>query len=141
MRATGACGTIVAVFLLGATAGAFAAQKIDLGKSEYEGNCAVCHGLQGRGDGPYASVVTAKVADLTSIAKGNGGVYPFEKVYQSIDGTLTMRGHGTREMPIWGQEYRVRAAEYYTDMPYDPDAFVRGKILALTEYLARLQAK
>jgi hypothetical protein len=26
-------------------------------------------------------------------------------------------GHGTRDMPIWGQEYGVKAAEYYMDVP------------------------
>lgn len=49
--------------------------------------------------------------------------------------------HGTRDMPIWGQDYRVRAAEYYMDVPYDSELFVRTRILALAEYLSRLQAK
>jgi hypothetical protein len=44
-------------------------------------------------------------------------------------------------MPTWGNQYRVRAAEYYIDTPYDPDAFVRAKILALIDYISRLQAK
>ena len=44
-------------------------------------------------------------------------------------------------MPIWGNQYRVRAAEYYIDVPYDPEVFVRAKILALIDYISRLQVK
>jgi len=44
-------------------------------------------------------------------------------------------------MPIWGQQYSVKAAEYYIDVPYNQEAYVRGRILSLVEYLNRLQAK
>ena len=41
--------------------------KVDLGKNEFELNCAVCHGLQGRGDGPYAGLLKTPVPDLTPL--------------------------------------------------------------------------
>jgi hypothetical protein len=44
-------------------------------------------------------------------------------------------------MPIWGRDYSLKAAEAYFDVPYDPEAYVRTRMLALTEYIARLQAK
>jgi len=54
-------------------------------------------------------------------------------------------------MPIWGNEYKTIASGggYYDtgirgmdSIPYnDPEAFTRAKILALTEYVYRLQAK
>lgn len=44
-------------------------------------------------------------------------------------------------MPIWGQDYKVKAGEYYMETPYDPEVFVRTRILALVDYLNRLQAK
>jgi hypothetical protein len=44
-------------------------------------------------------------------------------------------------MPIWGRDYRLRDGEYYGEAPYDADAMVRGRILALLEYLNRLQAR
>jgi hypothetical protein len=44
-------------------------------------------------------------------------------------------------MPTWGNAYRIKAAEYYLDSPYDPEAFVRARILALIEYISRLQVK
>ncbi len=34
-----------------------------------------------------------------------------------------------------------KAAEYYVDMSYDGEAYVRGRMLALIEYLNRMQAK
>jgi hypothetical protein len=72
------------------------------------------------------------------MSKRNGGVFPFAKTYEVIEGAGV--GHGTREMPIWGQDYSIRAAEYYVDVPYNSEAYVRARILALVEYLNRLQA-
>jgi mono/diheme cytochrome c family protein len=121
-------------------------QKTDLGKREYDANCAVCHGASGRGDGPYVAyfgLVSGKtsVADLSTLAKRNNGGFPFARVYEFIDGTQLVKAHGTREMPIWGADYKVKGAEYYMDVPFDPEIYVRARILALTEYVYRLQAK
>jgi hypothetical protein len=44
-------------------------------------------------------------------------------------------------MPVWGDRYTVRAAEHYVDVPYEPERYVRAQILAVTEYVYRLQAK
>jgi mono/diheme cytochrome c family protein len=118
-------------------------EKVDLGKREYEANCAVCHGAGGKGDGPFSGVGDWKqaAADLTALARRNNGVFPFARVYESIDGTQTVKAHGTREMPIWGAQYRATGAEYYTGTPFDPDLYARARIFALTEYVYRLQAK
>jgi mono/diheme cytochrome c family protein len=116
-------------------------QKVDLGKREYEANCAQCHGLKGKGDGPIADWSEIGVSDLTLLAKRNNGVFPFVRVYEFIDGTQVVKPHGTREMPIWGSDYKVKGAAYYMEVPYDPETYVRARILALTEYVYRLQAK
>ena len=140
------------LWMIGALVGAVGAgqplvavgqQKVDLGKREYEANCAVCHGPQGKGDGPYALVGMGEqsAANLTLLAKKNNGVFPFARVYEFIDGTQVVKAHGTREMPIWGADYKVKGAEYYMEIPYNPEAYVRARILALTEYVYRLQAK
>jgi len=121
---------------------AFAQDKVDLGKHEYDSRCAVCHGAKGKGDGPFVGLGSLKAADLTTLAKRNGGVFPFQRVYEIIDGRQALRAHGTREMPIWGTDYRVESGgENYRDLPYDPEAYVRTRILALTEYVYRLQEK
>lgn len=116
-----------------------AQQKMDPGKREYDTNCAVCHGSDGKGNGPYGELLKRSPPDLTTMAKRNGGVFPVAKSYEMIEGAGP--GHGTRDMPIWGKDYSVKAAEYYMDVPYDREAFVRGRILSLIEYLHRLQAK
>jgi mono/diheme cytochrome c family protein len=120
---------------------ASAQQKVDIGKREYDSNCAVCHGLKGKGDGPRADWSEGGVADLTLLAKRNKGVFPFARVYEFIDGTQLVKAHGTREMPIWGADYIVKGAEYYMDVPFNSQVYVRARILALTEYIYRLQAK
>lgn len=117
-----------------------ATEKIDLGKREFESNCASCHGISGKGNGPVAHLLKKAPADLTLIAKNNGGVFPISRLYEVIDGT-GVPSHGTRDMPIWGREYRIQAGEHYGDMPYDPEVYVRARILALLEYINRLQVK
>jgi mono/diheme cytochrome c family protein len=111
----------------------------DPGKREYDSNCANCHGLDGKGKGPYVEWLTRSPPDLTTMAKRNGGVYPITRVNDVIEGAGP--GHGSRDMPIWGQRYSVQAADYYVDVPYNQEAFVRARILWLVEYLNRLQAK
>jgi len=118
-----------------------AADRPDLGQRVYQSNCAVCHGASGRGDGPYVGVLDARVPVLTDLSRRNGGVFPFARVYEVIDGSAVLKAHGTREMPIWGSVYKVKAAEHYVDMPYDPEVFVRARILALIDYLYSLQQK
>lgn len=52
--------------------------------------------------------------------------------------------HGTRQMPIWGQAYRFKAEENFFTwraFPWDAEPFVRARVLAVTEYVARLQIK
>ena len=116
-----------------------AQQRVDFGKREFDNNCASCHGRDGKGGGPYVELLKRSPPDLSTLSKRNGGVFPMSKVYDVIEGAGP--GHGGRDMPIWGQDYSVKAAEYYMDVPYDREAFVRSRILALAEYLNRLQAK
>jgi mono/diheme cytochrome c family protein len=117
------------------------AQKIDFGRKLYETKCASCHGLKGRGDGPVKAWLTKSPPDLSALAKSNGGILPVEAMYSMIEGTKGPAVHGTRDMPIWGPAFRVEAAEYYIDTPYDPEVYVRSRILALIEYINRLQVK
>lgn len=117
------------------------AQPAKLGQREYRNSCAVCHGAGGKGDGSFGYIIEKKMPDLTVLAKNNGGIFPLERVYETIDGTRMVKGHGTAEMPIWGDRYRMQAAEYYADVPYDDRAFVRTRIMALIEYLSTLQVK
>ena len=122
-----------------AAAGVMAQQRVDLGKREYDNNCAACHGSNGKGNGPYVELLRKSPPDLTAMAIRNGGVFPMARAYEVIEGAGV--GHGTRDMPVWGQDYSTRAADYYMDVPYSPEVYVRTRILALVEYLNRLQAR
>ena len=147
MRSTSIAIAILGAAIIGGAAyPAYTAEKqvpakFDLGRSEYDSKCAVCHGQLGKGDGPYAGLLDTKIADLTTLSRRNNGVFPFQRVQEVIDGRQTFRAHGPRDMPIWGLDYQAKAAGSYKDMPYDPEAFVRIRILALTEYVYRLQVK
>jgi len=123
--------------------GAASAQTIDIGKREFESSCATCHGVGGTGNGPMAGYLSGRLPDLTTLAKRNNGVFPFNRVYEIIDGRQPVAGHGTAEMPVWGAVYSEKAAEHYVDFtgPYNAAAFARGRVIALTEYVYRLQAK
>lgn len=112
----------------------------DPGKREFESNCAACHGKGGQGDGSVVELLKRAPPDLTQLSRKNGGVFPIDRVYQTIEGG-TVTAHGSREMPIWGRDYRIQGAEYYMDVPYDPEAYVRTRLLWLVEYLSRLQAR
>jgi len=113
----------------------------DIGKMEYDNNCAVCHGTTGKGDGPYAGIIDTQIPDITTLQKSNNGVFPYDHVYQTIDGRKEIKAHGTRDMPIWGNEYNAAAASYYADYlgQYNVEGFVRGRILALINYIYTLQ--
>ena len=76
------------------------------GAQLYQRFCASCHGIQGFGDGPVASSIKSMVPDLTRIAKRHGGVFPAEQLRRIIDGRDVQPPHGTREMPVWGYEFR-----------------------------------
>ena len=88
---------------------------------------------------PYWSLLTKDMPDLTTLSKINGGVFPFARAYETIDGRQEVRAHGSRDMPIWGREFSALALSL--NPFYDAEAFARAKILALTEYVYRLQAK
>jgi mono/diheme cytochrome c family protein len=115
--------------------------KFDLGKREYLSNCAVCHGLGGKGDGVYKDLLNQRPSDLTVLARENNGVFPHQRVYEIIDGRQEIKVHGPRDMPIWGADYFEKAIPEYTDIPYDPAVYVRARIIALVDYVNRLQVK
>ncbi len=133
----------VAALLAAGSPDALAADRaVDVGRLEYEGACATCHGLSGKGDGPVAPLLTARTPDLTVLARDNKGVYPFDRVLKTIDGTVEVKTHGPRQMPVWGRIFRQQSSLYLdTFPPPDPDSAARSRMLALAEYLYRLQGK
>jgi mono/diheme cytochrome c family protein len=136
------CSTVLlGLVALCASSTAAAAQQFDIGKREYEASCATCHGRDGKGGGSFAPMLRTRMPDLTTLSKNNGGVFPISRVYNAIDGRDEIKAHGTRDMPIWGRQLSLRDAPAYDDYAYEPEALVRARILAVTEYLYRLQVK
>lgn len=76
--------------------------------SEYINSCAVCHGVGGKGDGPMLSLLTKRPKDLTVLSQENGGSFPETVIYQVIDGRRINLSHGSREMPVWGNRFRMK---------------------------------
>lgn len=71
------------------------------GRALYLGNCAVCHGIAGRGDGPAAAGLDPAPSDLTAISRRAGGAYPTAHVLTVIDGYTRMDLPG-QDMPEFG---------------------------------------
>ncbi|MEY4864412.1 MAG: hypothetical protein RLZ51_2507 [Pseudomonadota bacterium] len=112
----------------------------DYGRSEYLSNCAGCHGIEGRGDGHFREFLVRAPADLSRLSRENQGVFPVQRVIDVIDGRTLIAGHGQREMPIWGADYRAQAhALYGGSGPVHAESYVRYRIQLLIGYLMRLQ--
>ena len=116
------------------------AQKssVDLGKLDYEARCATCHGSTGKGDGPMAPGLKKTPADLTNLSKSNGGVLPVSAIYDTILGDKLIPEH--RIMPMWGTEFRTELRESLEE-PFDHAGIVRARVLAIIDYINRLQIK
>ena len=76
---------LIANTIIGFSARA-SAQNIDVGKMEYQSSCAACHGIDAKGNGPVSKELKTPPTDLTVLTKNNNGVFPYEMVYQVIDG-------------------------------------------------------
>jgi mono/diheme cytochrome c family protein len=101
------------------------------GGAIFENYCAACHGRAAKGDGPLADSLKIRPADLTAIAKRNGGTFPSDQVSKIIDGRNPVKGHGGGDMPIWGDAF----AKSGDPMP------VEERIRRLVVYLGSVQSK
>jgi len=95
--------------------------------------CASCHGKDAKGDGPAAAALSAAPADLTSLAKQNGGKYPDMKVTSVLRGQAKVVAHGTQEMPVWGP--------FFWRMSQGHESEVQQRIANLNNYIKSLQQK
>ena len=124
-------------------------QSVDVAETEYLSSCAACHGVDRNGKGPLSAELKSQPADLTILAKRNDGMFPVNATYEVIDGRKSVKAHGTREMPIWGFRYTPSpnqtlsstASDQYFNLSYDPELVARSRVLAVVDYLNRIQAK
>ncbi|HEY0942618.1 MAG TPA: cytochrome c [Steroidobacter sp.] len=131
MRATLLCSIALLSWNTAASSADYVAMS---GKELYARFCASCHGPTGRGDGPVADSFKVEVPDLTLIARRSKGVYPRDRIEQIIDGRHVLGAHGSRTMPVWGEDFnRLELG--------NPDAerATRLIILRLADYVWLLQ--
>jgi len=105
------------------------------GELEYQNACAICHGVDARGNGIMSRYLTVKPASLRQLRLTPGGNFPFWEVYRKIDGQFEIRGHGTRDMPIWGDRFRAQAG----GDGKSAQSQAAGRILSLVFYLQYIQ--
>jgi mono/diheme cytochrome c family protein len=126
------------------------AESVDVGKAEFQSSCASCHGMDGKGKGPVSEQLRVPPPDLTVLARNNNGVFPANAIYEIIYGSKTVPAHGTREMPIWGERFNpLMNLPHIVDPTYDAlnpsrelrEVVVRTRILAVIDYLSRIQQK
>ena len=103
------------------------------GKDMFMSYCASCHGKDAKGDGPAADALKRTPADLTTLAKRNGGKYPSDRVTSVLRGQAKLMAHGDQEMPVWGP--------VFWKMSGGREEQVQMRIANLNRYLESLQEK
>ena len=103
------------------------------GPALYTAYCAVCHGKDGKGEGPMAKSLKVAPQDLTRIAMRNGGKFPMARIQRIISGEEPLAaGHGTREMPLWGP--------IFSQIAWDQD-LGRVRVDNVARYIEGMQTK
>ena len=125
-----AIATGVALISLAAARTQAAGPDPGQGRDLYEQHCTLCHGSNGKGDGPLADELKVRPADLTEISRRRGGKFPDVEVREIIDGRRKVRGHGGGEMPVWG---KVFSRSTFGEVEVD------AKLDALVAYLRSIQ--
>ena len=103
------------------------------GKEMYENYCAVCHGTDGKGNGPAAPALKAAPPDLTELAKKSGGKFPSAHVSAVIRGQADLASHGSKDMPVWGP--------LFSNISGGHEGQVQQRVANLVSYIDSIQQK
>jgi mono/diheme cytochrome c family protein len=128
-------GITLALGLVAISLPALAADATPQERTLYLKYCGACHGPRGKGDGIAGTFMRPKPADLTQIAKQNGGEFPFERTMQVIDGRRTVRAHGDPNMPVWGEVLSEQTEGSARR------GVVNGTLTMITDYIRSIQEK
>lgn len=101
----------------------------------YKQDCAVCHGNDGKGNGPppASSPFKGMPPDLTTLSKRHDGKFPEKYVMEVLRSGVKMPDHGPAEMPVWGKIFNSVS-------PSDQSG-IDARIANLTAYLKSIQVK
>jgi mono/diheme cytochrome c family protein len=99
------------------------------GEEMYASYCAECHGRDGKG------LLKARrpAADLTKLAKQNGGRFPYALARDAIRGEYHDAAFGPGEMPPWGVFFQYVGG--------GSKAEIEVRINKLTDFIRTLQEK
>jgi len=109
----------------------FPSAYVPPGDMMYKQYCSACHGLDGKGGGPVASMLKVPPPDLSTLAKRHGGKFPYDYVSSVLRFGPGVSAHGSKDMPTWGPIFNF--LDKYNERS------VRQRIKNLTGYLASLQ--
>jgi hypothetical protein len=87
-----------------------AGDAVEAGRLQFNDKCAVCHGLEAKGDGALAASLNQQPADLTRLSKRNSGTFPKSETFAKI----------------WGRGVEILATHQMIEMPAFYDAPVFG---------------
>ena len=112
--------------------------NVGAGKELFRQHCSTCHGLDGKGSGsmydPNSADKSRRVppADLTVMSQQNGGTFPVDRVKEAIYNKKPVAGHGTPDMPSWGNVFYNQKS--------NPKR-LEARVDNLTAYIESLQVK
>lgn len=105
------------------------------GELTFKFYCTSCHGVGARGDAEVAAMLDP--ADLTTLAKRNGGEFPDNQVRRIIDGRSEIVGHTGVAMPPWGRLFAHELQSVKGDAKRE--AIISTRIGHLIAYLRAIQ--
>jgi mono/diheme cytochrome c family protein len=104
------------------------------GRQMYATYCAVCHGVDGRGNGPAAPALKDHPTDLSTLAKDHGGKFPDAHISAILQFGVETPAHGQKDMPVWGPA--LRSLDRGSPAPEMEE---HQRIANLTNYLRSIQ--
>ncbi|MEZ5796268.1 MAG: c-type cytochrome [Paracoccaceae bacterium] len=123
------------LFLLPLLVAGCVPEEAPTGAEDFAAYCAGCHGAGGKGDGDLAGELEHRPADLTRLARRNGGEFPKLRVMAKIWGYTGGKG-GAAIMPNFGPLLDSAL------VPYDAGDGIESptplRLVQLGEYVAGL---
>ena len=103
--------------------------------------CAGCHGENATGGGPAAASLPKAPPDLTRIRQRAGGTFDQKAIFDWIIGLSMTSSHGTRDMPVWGDQLldeTLKGGDTLEDARR-AEAQVSRRVMGIVKYLETLQ--
>lgn len=129
----GALGALV-VGAAGAAHAQSAPEAPNPGREAFLQYCASCHGGHGDGNGPMAGELRQAPTDLRHLTKRFGSPLHTQRLLERIDGRRMARAHGSRDMPVWGQQLARNIPR-----GAGTEAQTRGTLLIIIDWLESIQ--